>query len=108
MRRLVIACCAFLLSIGVEVTTPSVGAATPPPPCPDGETFQFCEDACPAFLASFCLNAINAPPGCTVANTWCQSYRDQGLDCYGNVVDPDEWPLPIIKNAAIWCTYQSG
>jgi hypothetical protein len=103
MKRLVVSSYALLLSVSVGFAMPTTLA---PPPCPSGETFQFCEERCPASLQSYCIDAISAPPQCNVIDAWCQSFRDEGLDCYGNVVDPWEWPPGTVRNAAIWCTYQ--
>jgi hypothetical protein len=54
-------------------------------------------------MASACLDAINAPPGCNVVDAYCTTTYPQGYDCFGNVIYPEFPPTP---NSTLWCTYQ--
>jgi len=97
MRRLAISLCALLLSIGVALGKPgSLAAAAPPPPCPVGDTFIFCDWFCPEDNSEYCLNQVGRPPNCRVEQPFC---FDVGFPpgC-------DAWDRSDL-HYQIWCPY---
>lgn len=110
MKRLAISLLSLGLAAVAALTDVRPLNAAPPPPCPDGETFQFCEYTCPTFLATYCLSMAGHPANCHVASSSCLAVGGFGTDCFGNVVLPENPgdPMPMVKDKSIFCTYAEG
>lgn len=100
MRRLFAALCALFLSVAAVLEGPArLDAASPPPPCPSGDTFIFCISECPTGnLEQACLSLAGRPPNCRVEQPFCfdiGSYTCDGL------------PWPDGNHNQLWCPYWS-
>lgn len=96
MKRLIVALCTLLVGIIALLGEPErLNAASPPPPCPNGDTFIFCLNQCPTgSLEEKCLNMIDWPPNCRVEQPFCYD------------ISPPYWCEPS-KFAQLWCPYKS-
>jgi hypothetical protein len=97
MKRLFVALCALCLSIIVAFGDPGLAnAASPPPPCPNGETFIICVYECPIYweMEESCLGYAGNPPNCRVENPFCQDLGNWDCDGFEN-------------HHQLWCPFRS-
>lgn len=88
MRRLAVSLCALVLSLSTALLTPgSLSAA--PPPCPAGDTFQYCLTGCPLDLALFCFQAAGRPANCQLTESSCDYWGT--LPCDGSSTEGQNW-----------------
>jgi len=90
MRRLAITLSGLLLSLTVAAARPGAVLAAPPPPCPVGEIFVFCDTQCmgwPGSMEEWCLAFIGSPVDCVVTDAWCDLLW-HNLDCLGQPGGP--------------------
>lgn len=71
MKRLTVSLCALLLSVSAALGSPGRLDAAPPPPCPNGDTFIFCDYYCPYTVSTYCLAQLGYPANCRVEQPFC-------------------------------------
>ena len=97
MRRLLVALCAFALSITAWVGNPASAEAARPI-CPRGETFTNCAEVCPTDIVQYCASSIGAP------NTWCPVDVGQSGCSYDALCGYSSWPYGLY-NYRVTCTW---
>lgn len=100
-RRLFVSLFALLLSVFVALGGASqLDAASPPPPCPSGDTFIFCVWECPVMgtLEDACLALAYHPPNCRVVQPFC--FDIASYTCDGG-------PYPGGRHIQLWCPFES-
>lgn len=94
MKRLAVSCITLMLCVGVEFATPGRVAAAPPPPCPIGSTFIWCDTQCPFDLNAYCLVRAYHPANCRVVDSYCVYTPCMDLEQSGDT--------------QVFCTYDAG